>query len=219
MMQHRSIIAIFKLLLLLCVVGTTHVYSQKVVGDMSLHYELVAANNPHLDSGMISSAKKSLYVRGGMSLSTLNFNGFNQSIIYNKNGDKAYILYELNNQDYMSILSKDQWLQQYSRYKDLKLTINKNKTKQILGYSCMEALATLQDGTQISIYFYPKLKPTVSDNPYEADAVPGLILEYQVVVQDKYILTFTATSIDFSPVPAARFIIPKEGYRLLDGSE
>ena len=187
-----------------------------MIGDLTVHYELTADNKQHLDSNIIKTAAKTLYVRGGMSLSKLNFNGFDQSIIYNHNGDKAYVLYRFNNQDYMSILTKEQWLKQYDRYKGLKVSLDKKSTKEILGYSCTKALVTLSDGTEISIYYYPKLKPTVADNPYEQEAIAGLILEYEAVVLDKYKITLTATNIDFNPVPAAKFILPKQGYRLLE---
>lgn len=194
-------------------------FAQKVIGDLTLHYELAAGNNQHLDSNMIKSASKTLYIRGGMSRSTMHFNGFSQSIIYNQNGDKAYVLYHFNEQDYMSILSKVQWKSQYKRYKAMKVDIQKEATKQILGYSCIRAVATLNDGSEINMYYTPELKTTVGDNPYEFKEIPGLILEYEAQVMHKYKITFTATTIDFNPVPASRFIIPKEGYRLLDPAQ
>ena len=151
-----------------------------------------------------------------MSRSTMNFNGFSQSIIYNQNGDKAYVLYHLNDQDYMSVLSQSQWENQYRKYRDMRVDFDKKDTKKILGYHCIRAVATLKDGTRINMYYTPELKTTVGDNPYEFKQIPGLILEYEAQVMHKYKITFTATKIDFGPVPASDFIIPKEGYRLLD---
>jgi len=218
MFEFKPILKNFRLLLvLLCLLGAAKAaFAQKEIGDMTLHYEMAAGNNQHLDSNMIGSAAKTLYIRGGMSRSTMYFNGFSQSIIYNQNGDKAYVLYHLNDQDYMSILSRPQWKDQYKRYKGMKVDILKDVHKKILGYNCNKAVATLMDGTQINMYYTPELKTTVGDNPYEFKEVPGLILEYEAQILHKYKITFTASKIDFSPVPAAQFIIPKEGYRLLD---
>jgi len=204
-------------LIILVLLGCfTSLSAQKTVGDLSLHYELTAGNNQHLDSNMIKSASKTLLVRGGMSKSTMVFNGFSQSIIYNQNGNKAYVLYHLNDQDYMSVLSKQQWENQYGKYRDMKVDFDKKDSKKILGYNCIKAIATLKDGATINMYYTPELKTTVGDNPYEFKLIPGLILEYEAQVMHKYKITFTATKISFNPVPAADFIIPKEGYRLLD---
>lgn len=208
------------LLLVLLIAGAADgVIAQKEIGDLTLHYELAAGNNQHLDSNMIKTAAKTLYVRGGMSRSSMHFNGFSQSIIYNQNGDKAYVLYHLNDQNYMSILSKAQWKDQYKRYKGMKVEIQKDATKKILGYTCLKAVATLKDGTQINMYYTPDLKTTVGDNPYEFKEIPGLILEYEAQLLHQYKITFTASKIDFGPVPASRFIIPKDGYRILDPNQ
>ena len=208
----------FRFLPVLLLMGSTagQLLAQKEIGDLTLHYDMVEANNRHLDSSIIKQASKILYIRGGMSLSTIQFNQFTQSIIYNQNGDKAYVFYHFNNQDYLSILNKAQWEDQYHRYKGMKLTILDGEHKTILGYHCQKAVARLKDGTEMNLFFTPELKTTVGDNPYEYKLVPGLILEYEARFMKKYTITFTATKIDFNPVPASRFIIPKEGYRLLD---
>jgi len=218
MSEFRSILKTLRLLLVaLLLLGVQgEASAQKTIGDLTLNYELAAGNNQQLDSNIIKSASKTLLIRGGMSKSTMIFNGFSQSIIYNQNGDKAYVLYHLNDQDYMSVLSLSQWENQYHKYQDMKVTFDKKDTKTILGYACIRAKATLKDGTKINMYYTPDLKTTVGDNPYEFKQIPGLILEYEAQVMHKYKITFTATKIDFGPVPASAFIIPKEGYRLLD---
>lgn len=194
--------------------------AQTTIGDCTIHYGLTSDNNNrHLDSNITKNASKTLYVRGGMCLSVVNFNGFSQSTIYNQNGDKAYVLYHLNDQDYMSVLTSKQWLAQYAKYKGMKVEYFKKDTKKILGYKCIKAIATLKDGTLIQLYYTPELRTTVGDNPYEFEKIEGLILEYESQIGSKYKFTFTATSIDFSPVPASKFIIPKEGYRLLDPNQ
>jgi|GEM_PF-774470 len=221
MFHIQTIRILFKLsrlvLIILALLGAVNVtLAQKTVGDLTLHYELTAGNNQQLDSNMIKSAAKTLLIRGGMCKSTMVFNNFSQSIIYNQNGDKAYVLYQLNAQDYMSVLSRSQWEGQYRKYQGMKVQFDKKDTKKILGYPCIKAVATLKDGTTVNMYYTPQLKTTVGDNPYEFELIPGLILEYDALVMHKYKITFTATKIDFNPVPASAFIIPKEGYRLLD---
>lgn len=207
------------LTVLLCVGSAGLVIGQKMIGDLSVQYELSAASQQQVDSTMIQSASKTLLVRGGMSKSTIVFNDFSQSTIHNESGDKAYVLYHVNNQDYMSVLSAAQWEDQYSKYKDMQVTFDQNDTKTILGYHCIKAVAKLKDGSSVNMYYTPELKTTVGDNPYEYQLIPGLILEYEAQVMKRYKITLIATKLDFGPVPAAKFIIPKEGYRLLDPNQ
>ncbi|AYD47615.1 hypothetical protein D6B99_08350 [Arachidicoccus soli] len=203
--------------LLLCLVLTSFCgFGQKIIGDCTIVYGL-KAESKNIDAGALKHASKIFYVRGGMSLTEIRFDDFLQSTIYNKNGDKVYVLSELNDNKYMSVLSIPQWKEQFENYKDLKLEMRGEK-KNILGYTCNKAVATLNDGTQINLFYTTALKTTAPENPYEFNNINGLVLEYQALIKNKYKVTYTATHIDFDPVPASKFIIPKEGYRLLDNS-
>ncbi|MGF7232333.1 hypothetical protein [Arachidicoccus sp.] len=203
--------------LLLCLMLTSFSgFGQKIIGDCTIVYKL-KAESKNVDANALKNASKIFYVRGGMSLTEIRFDNFLQSTIYNRNGDKVYVLSELNDNKYMSVLDKEQWKAQFENYKDLKLEMRGEK-KNILGYMCNKAIATLNDGTQINLYYTPDLKTTAPENPYEFNDINGLVLEYQAFIKNKYKVTYTATQIDFDPVPASKFIIPKQGYRLLDNS-
>lgn len=194
-------------------------FAQKEIGDMTLHYELATDSNHLFDSNRIRSFSKTLYIRGGMCRSTINTSEFSQSIIYDRNGDKAYVLYNLNDQNYVSILNKTQWQDQYKRYKGMRVRLLKNDNKKILGYNCNKAVAHLTNGSEIIMYYTQDIKTTVGDNPYEVSAIPGLILEYEIQILNDDKITITASKIDFNPVPAALFIVPEKGYRILDPSK
>ncbi|ANI88289.1 hypothetical protein A9P82_02600 [Arachidicoccus ginsenosidimutans] len=189
-------------------------YAQKIIGDCTITYK-VSAKEDSANSNTIKNAYKKFYVRGGLSLTEINFENYQQSTICNQNGDNVYILYHVGGQKYLSVLSKEAWAKQYEKYKDIKLQ-TLNETRSILGYECKKAIATLKDGTKISLYYTPELKTNVPENPYEFDNINGLVLKYEAEIRNKYKITYTASSIDFNPVPATKFIIPKEGYRILD---
>jgi hypothetical protein len=57
--------------------------------------------------------------------------------------------------------------------------------------------------------------PSVTENIFQFKDVPGLILEYESTIKDNQKITYTATQIDFNPVPLAQFELPKEEYRVL----
>ena len=117
---------------------------QTVVGDCTIHYGVTASQGNGLDSNTLKNASKIFYVRGGMSLTEINFNNFSQSTIYNQNGEKAYVLYHLNDQNYMSVLTNKQWLRQYKRYKGMEVEFKQEDTKKILGYLCHKAVIHLR---------------------------------------------------------------------------
>jgi len=90
-----------------------------------------------------------------------------------------------------------------------------NESKTILGYPCKKAVATTKGGKRFTIYYTTGLAPTASENPYQFKNIPGIVLEYESETSEGKSITFKATNIDFSPVPAAKFEIPQSGYRIL----
>lgn len=187
---------------------------QRVIGDCTITFQ-VSANGGSIDSNTIKSAYKKLYISGGKVLTEISFNGFEQQTIYNENNSNVYILYKMSGDKYMRILTKEEWMQQYDNYKDAKTELLTG-TQNILGYTCKQARITLKDGTKLNLIYTPELKTTVSENPYEFKNINGFALKYEAVVQGKYRITYTASKIDFSPVPNEKFIIPKSGYRILN---
>lgn len=188
---------------------------QKIVGDCTITFKVSAREDSTHAKNSIKNAYKKFYVRGGLSLTEISFNNYLQSTIYNKNGNNIYVMYQIGNQKYLSVLSEKDWAKQFDKYKGAQLQ-TLDDTLNILGYTCQKVMAVLTDGTKINLYYTPELKTNVSENPYQFDNVNGLILKYEADIDNKYKITYTATSIDFNPVPAAKFIIPKEGYRILD---
>jgi GLPGLI family protein len=188
---------------------------QKIIGDCTITFKVSARGDSANTKNAIKNAYKKFYVRGGLSLTEVSFGNYLQSTIYNKNGNNIYVMSQIGDQKYLSILSEEAWAKQFDKYKNAKLQ-TLDDTLNIVGYTCKKMMVTLTDGTKINLYYTPELKTNVSENPYEFDGVNGLILRYEAEIDNKYKITYTASNIDFSPVPAAKFIIPKEGYRILD---
>lgn len=184
-----------------------------VVGDCTVTYTISgedASTNKNL-----KGATKTVYIKGKMSRVDLNSQAFNQSIIYDNKTGTTVILKEVGSQKYKSTFDSEEWRQQNKRFEGLKITaINEKKT--ILGYECRKVVATLKDGSSYSMYCASAINASTTENPYQFKDVPGFVLEYETSAAsgaDK--ITFTATMINFNPVPASRFEIPTTGYRLL----
>lgn len=189
---------------------------QRVIGDCTITFQ-VSADAGSIDSNAIRDAYKRLYISGGKALTEISFNGFEQQTFYNENNSSVYILYKMSSDKYMRILTKEEWMQQYDNYKDAKTELL-DGTEKLLGYNCKQAQITLRNGTKLNVLYTPELKTTVAENPYEFKNINGLVLKYEAVVQNKYRITYTASKIDFSPVPVEKFSIPKSGYRILNNA-
>ncbi|MDE1192489.1 MAG: hypothetical protein PW786_10160 [Arachidicoccus sp.] len=199
------------------IVAHSIIYGQRVIGDCTITYQISAEQNT-IDSNSLKSAYKKFYVSGGKSLTEISFNGFEQKTYYNENTDDIYILYKMNKDNYMRKVSKNEWEQQFIKYKDAKIEIL-NDTKDILGYVCKKGKSTLKDGTVINFYYTTELKTIVSEIPYEFSAINGLVLQYEAIIQNNYRIAYTASDINFNPVPTEKFVLPKSGYRLLNNND
>jgi len=92
-----------------------------------------------------------------------------------------------------------------------------NETKTILGYECKKGSAVLKDGSSFTFFYTVSIKPSASENPYQFRDIPGFVLEYEIIGEDKTSkITYTATRINFNPVPSSKFDIPTSGYRVLN---
>jgi GLPGLI family protein len=93
-----------------------------------------------------------------------------------------------------------------------------DETKTILGYKCKKAIGKLADGTTFTVWYTPDLVPENHDFQYVNRSLPGLAMEYESNMGNLKV-TYTVSKINLSPVPAARFDLPKSGYRVLSYEE
>ena len=87
-----------------------------------------------------------------------------------------------------------------------------NETKTIAGYTCKKAIAKLKDGTSFTVYYTTDLTTENKEYDYQFKTLPGLALEYESTVGNLHV-RYTASKINFDPVPAQKFAVPQSGYR------
>ena len=185
------------------------VYSQvaKMVGECTVTYTIQIAK----DTG---NAAKILYIKGKKTRSEIISPSFMQTTIYDSKTGDAVIMRELNGEKYLSKFNSTQWKEKNKEWEGMTVKLN-NETKLILGYACKKAVATTKNGKNFVLYYTTGLTPSASENPYQFKNIPGIVLEYESETSEGKSIMFTATEINFSPVPAAKFIIPETGYRVL----
>jgi GLPGLI family protein len=184
---------------------------QKVVGDCTVTFSISgssASTNTNL-----SGALKTVYIKG--KLLRVDISGASyppQSVIYNSATGEAVILQQMGANKYMSKLTPEKWNQENSHYEGAKFILS-GETKTILGYECKKMNATLKDGGSFILYYAPAIIPSANENPYLFKDIPGFVLQYEVAEKNAGAkITYTATKINFSPVPASKFDIPTSGY-------
>ena len=183
----------------------------KIISDCTISYSVttVGAQNPTEFSG----AAKTIYIRGREIRSDLSSDHINQTIFYNSNTGQATVLKEVGQSKYISQYNAAEWEKENEMYRVTGFSLT-GATKKILNYDCKEAVLQLKNGKTYTIYFTPDIIPSITENPFEFKDVPGFVLKYESSMQDKK-LEYTATKINFDPVPAYQFEIPKTGYRIL----
>lgn len=184
-----------------------------VVGDCTITYKISgtdASTNTNL-----AGAKKILYIKGKMARADIIGSNYRQSVIYDNSSGTAVVLKEIGTEKYMSSYAESEWKKENVRFQQqtTKLTAD---TKKILDYDCKKAVITLKDGSSYNIYYAPNLVPSATENPFQFNDIPGLVLEYETNANNPASkIVYAAVSISFDPVPASRFEIPTQGYRVL----
>jgi len=184
---------------------TVHAQQTRIISDCTLSFAVKSTKQANLGS-------KVIYIKGKNIRVDFISNIYSQSIITSETGGTT-ILKTVGQSKYIASYSIEEWKKQNEIYSGIETDITPD-TKKILDYTCKKAVLTLKNGTNYSVYYVPGLVPSVNENAFEFNDVPGLVLEYESSANNEKV-TYTATKIDFSPVPAAQFEIPKSGYRIL----
>lgn len=127
------------------------------------------------------------------------------------------VLKEYGDQKYMIQLTPADWKDANKRYEGTTFTYT-NETKTIIGYNCKKAIGRLSDGTTFNVWYTPDLVPENKDFQNANKALPGLAMEYEANMGNLNV-TYTVSKISFAPVTAAKFDLPKSGYRVMTYAE
>ena len=189
----------------------------RVISECTVVYDLTI-EDASVDQAVVKSmagTTKTVYIKGSKARTELVTPAFQQSVIYDGRTDSTIILRELGNSRYMSFLNAAKRAAQHKRFDGITFTYT-NDTKTILGYECKRVEAKLKDGAMFNIYYAPSIVPSNRMFEYQFKDLPGFVLEYETLSEDgKTKVNYTATKISLTPVPAAKFDLPKTGYRII----
>ena len=204
---------------ILMLVSSIQLFAQKKLTEATVTYDIVinTQNKNPQAADLLDGATSVIYLKGNSSraemISSL---GTQSTVIDGKTGDVT-ILKDYGEQKYMIKMTPDNWKQSNKKYEGITFTYLE-EYKTVAGYKCQKAIGKLSDTTSFTVYFTRDLEPINKDFQYLNKNLPGLAMQYEATL-GKLKVVYTVSSINFNPVPASKFDLPKSGYRIMTYEE
>lgn len=195
------------------------VSAQKKLTEATISYDIVINTNNTTPKAadLLDGAVSVIYLKGNSSRSELVSSLGTQSTIVNGKTGNVTILKDYGEQKYMITLTAAEWKASNKKYEGVTFTYE-NEFKVIAGYNSQKATGKLADGSTFTVYFTKDLVPVNKDFQYLNKDLPGLAMQYEANL-GKQKVTYTVSSVSFTPVPAAKLDLPKSGYRVMTYEE
>ena len=193
--------------------------SQKKLSEGTISYDIVinTSSNKAQAADFFDGATSTIYLKGNRSRTEMVSSLGTQSTIIDGSKNAITILKEYGDQKYLIQLTPTNWKDANLKNEKVEFTFTE-ETKAILGYNCKKAIGKLADGTSFTVWYTTDLVPDNKDFQYVNRSLPGLAMEYESNVGN-FKVTYTVSKINLSPVPAAKFDLPKAGFRVLSYEE
>ncbi len=189
----------------------------KQLSDCMVTYDVEVEDSkadPQIIKAM-AGAVKTVYIKGSKSRSDLETMGFKQTTLFDTHTDSTIILREIGNNKYISYLNGAKRKEKNKKYENIHFS-NTNEKKTILGYDCKKVIAKLADGSTYNVYYAPSIIASNNEFEYQFMNLNGFVLEYEAESENgKTRIKYVASKITLTPVPNAKFDVPKSGYRVL----
>lgn len=214
----KRIFYILALVFGLFIAGTNAV-AQKKLTEATISYDIVINTNNTTPQAadLLDGAVSVIYLKGNSSRSEMISSLGTQSTIIDGKTGNVTILKDYGEQKYMIKMTPADWKASNKKYEGSTFTYEE-EYKTIAGYNCQKAIGKLADGSTFTVYFTKDLVPVNKDFQYLNKNLPGLAMQYEAVM-GKQKVTYTVSSINFNLVPAAKFDLPKSGYRVMNYEE
>ena len=196
------------------------VLAQKKFSEGTVSYDIVinTGSDKPKSADFMDGTTVTNYIKGNKTRSEMVSPLGNLVTIHDSSRNLIVILREFGEQKYMITLTPEDWRDANKKYEGITYTFDPTAEKTIMGYSCKKAIGSLLDGTTYTVWYTSELVPENKNFQYETRSLPGLVMEYEAISKDKKI-TYTVSKISLSPVQAAKFDLPKSGYRVMTYAE
>lgn len=192
---------------------------QKKFTEGTISYDIVinTGSDKPKAADFFDGATSTVYLAGNKSRTEMVSSLGTQSTIIDGNKNSIVILKEYGEQKYMIQLTPANWKEANRKFENVQFTYS-DDSKTILGYNTKKAVGRLADGTTFTVWYTTELVPENKDFQYVNRSLPGLAMQYESNVGSLNVV-YTVSKLNFSPVPSAKFDLPKAGYRVMSYEE
>ena len=195
---------------------------QKKMTEGSVFYDITIStgSDKPQNADFLNGATSAVYIKGGKTRTEMVSSLGTQTTIINQTGNtkEITILKEYGEQKYMIKLTPTDWADANKKNENVTFTYDNSATKTIQGFTAKKAIGSMPDGTTFTVWYTPDITIDGKDFQYVNRNLPGLALEYETNLGNLKV-TYTASKISFAPVPAAKFELPKAGFRVMTYQE
>ena len=192
--------------------------AQKKLTEGSVLYDITIStgSDKPQNADYLNGATSVVYIKGGKTRTEMVSSLGTQTTIINQTPAKKEItvLKEYGEQKYMITYTPADWMDANKKYENVTFTYDNAATKNIQGFTAKKAIGTLPDGSTFTVWYTPDITVEGKDFQYLNRNLPGLALEYETTMGNLKV-TYTASKVSFAPVPAAKFDLPKSGFRVM----
>ena len=218
--MRRNYLSVLPILLIMCLLGAARsVHAQRKLTEATITYDIVINTNkanPQA-SDLLDGAVSVIYLKGNSSRSEMVSSLGSQSTIVDGKTGNVTVLKDYGEQKFMINMTPDNWKASNRKYEGISFKYEE-ETRTIAGYACQKATGTLADGSTFTVFYTRDLVPVNKDFQYLNKELPGLAMQYEATL-GKQKVTYTVSNVNFNPVPAAKFDLPKSGYRVMTYEE
>ncbi|MBV7533592.1 hypothetical protein [Chitinophaga sp. sic0106] len=202
----------------LCLWISVSAMAQRTISDAKITYRMDLPPEMAQTDAMLQNSSLTIYMRSYLSRVEINFNIVNYVYLINSRERTMTTLIDQHGSRYLIRNSKEQFDKDMKQYEGTKFADQAEK-KEIAGYTCKKALATMPDGKTYVLYYTPDLVPENRLYNQRFTNLKGLVLEYEIHTKTGSTITVTATKVELIPVPASYFDVPRSGYKEVSQQE
>ena len=137
--------------------------------------------------------------------------------IFDAREGKGAVIRELGSQKILVPLNRENWAETNAKFQDLTYAFLKD-SMELIGFKCSRANAMLKDSTVMNVFYTREISTENPEVDSQFGTLPGMVLEFSYT-KGNTMVVYTATSINFDPVPIQKFDVPSSGYRVLSYEE
>lgn len=200
-------------------IGINYSLAQKTVNEATVNYKITteSTDDKAAMAKSLEGATLTVYLKGNQTRTDMSSTLGTESNLYDSKSGIGTILKQYSGQKLMITLTKNNWAQKNQFYQNIKFTID-NTEQTIAGFKCKKATGQSADGNSFVIYFAPDIILANKQYDNAFTQLPGLPVQYELQ-RGKLKFKYLLTGISYDPVPAAKFDVPKTGFRVMTYEE